>query len=350
MRTRLRFKSAGIAILFLCLYLAVRPSAAQQAGASTGTPAVPAGAPAPTPKETERPKPEEVARLQNGPAMAYKLDANWPDLPNGYNFGETSGVDIDKEGNVWVFNRGHWPMFEFSRSGKMLQAWTEEQFAVKSAHGVRVGPDGNLWCVDVAGHMVFKVSPLGKILMVIGNRQGVPGTNDALDAFNQPTNVAFAANGNIYVSDGYINGRVIEFTPEGEFVRKWGTRGKGDGMFNLVHDVTVDSKGLVYVADRTNERVQVFDETGKFLAKWSDVGAPWGICYVAKENVIYMCDGKYDRITKLSLEGKVLGQFGEWGKAAGKFDYVHGLAVDASDGSIYTVEIKNWRVQKWLRE
>ena len=144
---------------------------------------------------------------------------------------------------------------------------------------------------------------------------------------------------------------MIEVTPEGEYVRHWGTHGTGDGMFNLVHDVAVDSNGLVYVADRTNERVQIFDENGKFLRKWTDVGAPWGLYYVAKENVIYMCDGWYDRITKLSLDGKVLGMFGSWGKVPGKFDFVHGLAVDPSDDSIYTVEIKNWAsVQKWLRQ
>jgi DNA-binding beta-propeller fold protein YncE len=185
--------------------------------------------------------------------------------------------------------------------------------------------------------------------MTLGNRQGTPGNNDSHDAFDQPTNLTFAANGNIYIADGYVNGRVIEFTQDGEYVRHWGTNGKGDGMFHLVHDVTIDSKGLVYVADRVNERVQIFDETGKFLGKWTDIGSPWGICYVARENVIYMCDGKYDRVTKLSLDGKVLGMFGEWGKVAGKFDYLHGLAVDTDD-SIYTVEIKNWRVQKWIKQ
>jgi len=219
-----------------------------------------------------------------------------------------------------------------------------------SAHGVRVGPDGNLWCVDVDGHIIFKVSPQGRILMVLGNRQGNPGNDDAEDAFNRPTNIAFRANGNFYVSDGYVNSRVIEFTPEGEFVRKWGTKGQGDGMFNLVHDVTVDSKGHVYVADRLNERVQVFDENGKFLAKWTNIGAPWGVYYVAKEDAIYMCDGKYDRITKLGLDGNVLGVLSSWGKAPGKLDYVHSIAVDPTDMSIYTVEIKNWRVQKWVRQ
>ncbi len=309
-----------------------------------------AQAPAPPPgRPTDRPRADEVARLKQGPPLPYTVAADWPQMPKGYNFGEASGVDVDKQGNVWVFNRGRWPVMEFDRSGRMLQAWTDDTFRVKSAHGLRVGPDGNLWCVDVEGHVVFKMSPDGRVLMVLGNRQGVPGNNDAQDAFNRPTNLAFLPNGNFYVSDGYVNSRVIEFTPEGEYIRHWGRKGSGDGEFNLVHDVVVDSRGRVYVADRTNERIQVFDEEGKFLAKWTGIGAPWGLAYSPGEQAIYMCDGKYNRISKLNLEGQVLGVLSSWGKAPGKVDYVHSIAIDPADNSLYTVEIKNWRVQKWLR-
>lgn len=271
-------------------------------------------------------------------------------MPKGYNFGECSGVDVDKNGNVWVFNRGHWPVIEFDRSGRLLQAWPQEAFPVKSAHGLRIGPDGSIWCVDVEGHVVFKMSPEGRVLMVLGNRQGSPGNNDAEDGFNRPTNVAFRANGNFYVSDGYVNSRIVEFTPDGYYVRHWGKKGSGDGEFNLVHDVQVDSQGRVYVADRTNERIQVFDETGRFLTKWTGIGAPWGIYYVPGEEAIYMCDGKYDRIVKLNLEGQVLGVLSAYGKAPGKIDYVHGISVDSVEGALYTVEIKTWRVQKWVKK
>jgi DNA-binding beta-propeller fold protein YncE len=307
------------------------------------TPPPPAGRP------TDHPPASEVAKLKTGPALAYKVVPTWPTLPRGVNFGEVSGVDVDRQGNVWVFNRGHWPVMQFDRSGKLLQSWTEETFHVKTTHGLRVAPDGNLWCVDVDGHVVFKLSPEGRILMVLGNRQGNPGNNDAEDAFNRPTNVAFRANGNFYVSDGYVNSRVVEFNPQGEFVRKWGTKGTGEGQFNLVHDVQVDTQGRVYVADRLNERMQVFTPEGKFLAQWNGIGSPWGIYYVAKEQAIYMCDGKYNRILKLNLEGQVLGVLSSWGKAPGKVDYAHSIAVDPTDGSIYVAEIKNWRVQKWTK-
>ena len=143
---------------------------------------------------------------------------------------------------------------------------------------------------------------------------------------------------------------VIEFTADGDYVRRWGRKGTGDGEFNLVHDVQVDSRGRVYVADRTNERIQVFDESGKFLAKWTDIGSPWGIYYASKEEAIYMCDGRYDRILKLSLEGQVLGVLSSSGIAPGKLAYAHGISVDPDDSSLYTVEIKTWRVQKWVRK
>src|SRR4051812_39715164 len=162
---------------------------------------------APTPpvgRPTDHPSAAEIARLKSGSALPYKVVPTWPTLPKGYNFGEVSGVDVDRQGNVWVFNRGHWPVMQFDRAGKMLQAWSEDTFKPRSSHGLRVGPDGSLWCVDVDGHVVFKLSPEGRVLMVLGQRQGNPGNNDAEDAFNRPTDVSFRANGNIYIADGYV--------------------------------------------------------------------------------------------------------------------------------------------------
>lgn len=299
---------------------------------------------------TKGPTPESVAKLKSGPALPYKVDASWPQMPDGYNFNESSGIDVDKEGNVWVAGRGRWPVMEFSRGGKLLQAWTTDMLPLVGAHGIRVGPDGNIWVVDRDGDLVFKLNRKGHPVLILGIRQGLPGNNDAEDGFNHPTNLNFRANGNVYISDGYVNSRVIEFTPDGRYVRHWGKYGTGDGQFNLVHDVTVDSQGRVYVADRSNERVQVFDADGKFLNKWSGFGQPWGLYYVAKENAIYMCDGKYDRVTKLSLDGEVLGVLGSHGHAAGMLDSAHDIAVDTSDMSIYTAEIETWRVQKWVRQ
>src|SRR3954469_18216230 len=161
---------------------------------------------APPARGTERPEPEDVAKLKGGPALPFKANANWAQLPAGYNFGECTGVDVDKQGNVWVLNRGHWPLMQFDRNGKMLKAISVDTLNISDTHGIRVAPDGNLWCVDRDGQVLFKVSTEGRILMILGQRRTVAGNNDAKDGFNRPTNTAFRANGNIYISDGYTNG------------------------------------------------------------------------------------------------------------------------------------------------
>jgi DNA-binding beta-propeller fold protein YncE len=336
-------------VLMLASPLAQPPAVGQQAPAAPAAPAI----------RPDRPPAELAAELaqkhQSGPPLPYHLVANWPDLPKGYNFGESSGVDVDKQDNVWIANRGAWPIMEFDRAGKFLQSWNEDTVRLTpsfnhgtGSHGIRVDPDGNIWVVDVDGHLIHKYNTEGRRLMVLGTRQGIASNNDSQVGFNRPTNLWFLPNHHFYVSDGYGNSRIIEFDANGVYVRHWGTHGTADGQFNLPHAVTVDSKGLVYVADRANSRVQVFDATGKFITKWTDVGQPWAIYYVAKENAIYMCDGLYNRISKLNLEGKVLGVMSSWGKAPGKLDFAHDIAVD-SQGSIYVAEIKNLRVQKWAR-
>jgi DNA-binding beta-propeller fold protein YncE len=285
-----------------------------------------------------------AAQLKSGPPLPHKLVENWAQLPRGWNFGEASGVAVDKQDNVWVFNRGPHPVVQFDRSGKMLQAWGEDLF--RSSHGIRVDDDGNVWAVDVKGHVVFKFSPAGKVLMVLGSRQGSAGDNNSRDAFNEPTGIAFAPNGDFFVSDGYVNSRVVKFNRDGIYLTHWGRKGAADGEFNLVHDVALDSQGRVYIADRTNQRVQIFDSSGKFLGKWTDVGAPWGLTYSKRDNSMYMCDGLNNRVVKLNLDGQVQGVLGSYGKVPGKFDFAHNIAVDSA-GAIYVVEIKNWRVQKF---
>ncbi len=284
------------------------------------------------------------AQLKTGPPLPHQLVNDWAKLPKGWNFGECSGVATDKQDNVWVFNRGAHPVIQFGRNGNFLQAWPD--IKIVSSHGARVDAEGNIWLIDVKGHVVIKLNPEGRVLMILGGRQGTPGNNDSKDAFNEPTGIAFGANGDLYISDGYVNARVIKFNRDGEYITHWGKKGTGDGEFNLVHDVCLDSQERVYVADRTNQRVQIFDSNGKFLGKWTDIGAPWGLIYSRKENCIYMCDGLNNRIVKLSLEGQILGTLGSYGKTPGKLDFAHNIAVDSS-GALYVAEIKNWRVQKF---
>lgn len=284
------------------------------------------------------------AELKSGPPLPHGLVENWPQLPKGWVLGEVSGVDVDRNDNVWVFNRGAHPVIQFDKNGKMLQAWKE--VPVKSSHGIRVDPDGNVWLVDVAGHALLKFNQEGKLLMVFANPGGAPGDNDSKYAYNRPTSLAFHPNNDIYVSDGYVNQRVVRYRKNGEYVQHWGKKGTGDSEFDIAHDVTIDRSGRVYVADRTNGRVQIFDQNGKFLNKWTDLGHPWGLYYTSREDAIYMADGENNRVIKVNLDGQIQGVLGGFGKAPGKFDFAHHLAVD-STGAVYVAEIKNWRVQKF---
>lgn len=288
--------------------------------------------------------PAGAGDLAGVPTLPHRLVPDWAQLPPGWSLGEASGVSVDSSDHVWVFNRGPHPVIEFDKTGKFIQAWKEAP--VVSAHGIKVDPEGNVWLVDVKGHAVIKCDRTGRVKMVITNAGRTPGGNDDLYAFNQPTGLSFLPNGDFYVSDGYGNSRVIQYTRNGEYVRRWGRKGTGDGEFDLVHDVVAGPDGRVYVADRTNERIQVFDRQGKFLAAWSGLGAPWGLAFAEKEKALYMCDGKNNRVVKVGLDGKVLGTLGSFGKGPGRFDFAHHMAID-SEGALYVVEIKNWRVQKF---
>ena len=278
--------------------------------------------------------------------LSLKPVADWAKLPAGWNFGEVSGVSVDKNDNVWVFNRGPHGVIQFDKNGHMLQAWPE--VPIISSHGIKADPDGNIWLVDVAGHALLKFNQAGRLLTVIANAGRTAGDNTTQYAFNRPTGLAFMPQGDFFVADGYINSRVVHYSKDGDFLGQWGAKGKGDGEFDLVHDVAIDNQGKIYVADRANSRIQVFDRQGRFLAKWTEVGQPWGLAYAEKENAIYVCDGLNNRVVKVGMDGRILGTLGGFGKTLGKFDFPHHLAVD-SEGSLYVAEIKNWRVQKFAR-
>lgn len=284
-------------------------------------------------------------QLASGPPLPIKLISEWAKLPKGMYIGECSGVATDKDDNVWVFNRGKSPILKFDKTGRLLDAW--ENVPVTSSHGIKVDPDGNVWTVDVGANSVKKWARDGRMLMQIGNAGGAAGTNESKDAFNKPTGIAFEPNGDFWVSDGYVNSRVVKFNKNGEFLMQiGGKKGTGDGEFDTVHDVAIDNRGRIYVADRENRRVQIFSSEGKLINKWTNLGSPWGLAYSEKESAIYIGDGYNNRIVKVNLEGQVLGTYGQYGKIPGRFDFIHHMAVDSS-GAIYAAEIKNWRVQKF---
>jgi len=284
-----------------------------------------------------------LAQQSKIPDLPHKAVPAWPQLPGDWNFGETSGVALDSRGHVWVFNRGEHPLVEFTPEGKFVRSLCEGMFT--RSHGVRIDRDDNIWTVDVGAHTVLKLSPQGRVLLVMG-RKGTAGLGP--DSFDRPTDLAFASNGDFYVADGYGNSRVAKFSRDGKFLLDWGKKGTAEGEFNLPHAVAVDARGRVYVGDRENNRIQVFDSGGKFLAQWKHVGSPWGLDLTPDQR-LYMADGRANRVLVLNLDGQILGSLGGPGKAPGQFAYAHALAV-SKGGDIYTAEILNWRAQKFAKQ
>jgi DNA-binding beta-propeller fold protein YncE len=278
------------------------------------------------------------------PRADYRVVPDFPQLPTGVRLMAVSGVAIDSKGDIFVFHRGVGnadPILVFDPSGKFLRSFGKGLF--KSAHGLRIDAHDNLWTTDNADHIVIKMDHDGRVLMTLGQR-GVSGEDDK--HFNKPTDVAVADNGDFFVSDGYGNSRVVKFNRDGKYLMAWGKKGKGEGEFNLPHAIRIDSKGLLYVADRENDRVQVFDQQGKFQRQFGGF-APFGL-FLTKSDEIYIADGRANRILHLSAEGKELETWGKRGPEAGNFFMPHGIAVSA-DGSVYVSEIDGKRVQKFVR-
>lgn len=240
----------------------------------------------------------------NSQPNPYRTIENWAKLPEGRTWGSTSGVGVDRNGNIWVAERcganscaGRTDpsILEFDRSGKLLRSFGASLFIFP--HGLTVDQDGNVWVTDGQGkegkgHQVFKFSPDGKILMTLG-KAGVAG--DGPDTFNQPNAVTIASNGDIFISDGHSpgsgNARVVKFSKDGKFMKQWGGHGSGPGQFEMPHALAFDSKGRLFVGDRGNNRIQIFDQDGKFLEEWKQFSRPSGI-FIDQNDTIYVADSE----------------------------------------------------------
>lgn len=270
----------------------------------------------------------------------YRPVADWLKLPDTVKLGAVSAVATDSADRVYIFHRGKQPILVFDKDGKYLRSWGDD--AVKTAHGLRIDREDNIWVTDIGNHQVLKFDASGKLLLSLG-KKGKPG--DATDQFDRPTDVAFTPSGDFYVSDGYGNSRVLKFSHDGKLVKQWGKKGKGEGEFNLPHAICLDEKGRVYVGDRENNRVQVFDADGKFIAQLKESGAPFGL-FLSKDR-LFVADGRAHWVKVLDLQGKTLGRWGEMGQGAGQFKLPHMLCVD-SQGAIYVAEVNGQRVQKFV--
>jgi hypothetical protein len=310
-------------------------------------------------------------------------------------FGECSGVALNSRGHIFVLSRGNTSgpaygaaaaqLLEFAPDGRFIREIGRNLYAWSFAHTVKIDPQDNIWVTDKGSDMVIKFTPEGRVAMVFGRKQEASdeGTaplkhpNPPLPAepgrFRQVTDVAWDRAGNTYISDGYINSRVAKVDKEGNWLKSWGDRGTGPGQFHTPHSIAVDPQDRIYVADRSNRRIQVFDTDGKFLRQFTiDVpvpvgarpaignvpdeatiaegtfapGSPWAICISPGPNpVLYSSDAYPGRIYKLTLEGELLGVLGESGKQLKQFGWIHEMACPAPN-TLFVAELLNWRVQK----
>jgi DNA-binding beta-propeller fold protein YncE len=277
-------------------------------------------------------------RFQPVPELGYRVVPDFFKLPIGMNFGEASAVALNSKGHIFVFHRTNPMLIEFDERGKFLRSIGEGLF--DHPHGLRIDADDNIWTTDDGNHLVLKLNPAGRVLLVLG-RKNWGAEADWL--FNRPTDVAFGKNGEIFVSDGYSNSRVVKFDRQGNFIKSWGKFGTGLSEFSLPHSIVIDAAGRVYVADRENMRIQIFDQEGNFLEEWTDIGYPYGL-FVTRDQHIWMADGGFGRVIELDQSGKILGALGEPGRAPGQFGWPHMLAL-GPDGKIYVADILNWRFQ-----
>jgi len=334
---------------------------------------------------------------QTVPNIAYESVPNPLRLPTNMYFGEVSGVAVNSKGHVFALSRGNTSgpayaaaatqLLEFDGKGQFIREIGKNLYAWSFAHTVKVDPSDNIWVTDKGSDMVIKFDPEGRVVMVFGRKQEASDEDTAPlkhpkpplppedGRFRQVTDVAWDKAGNAYISDGYINSRVAKVDKDGNWVKSWGEPGKEPGQLNTPHSIATDANDNVYVADRGNRRIQVFDKDGKFLrqividvpvppdakpaiGKIPDEamisrgtfapGTPWSICITPPpRQVLYSSDAWPGRIYKLSLEGKLLGMLGQSGKQLKQFGWIHAIACP-SENVLYVAELLNWRVQKLL--
>ena len=329
------------------------------------------------------------------PAISFTSVPNYPNLPPGMNLGEVAGVAINSKAHVFVFSRSNSAtgpafgaaaaqLFEFDQNGNYVGEIGKGLYAWSEAHSVRIDKDDNIWAIDKGSNMVVKFNPQGRVVWVFGRRQEAADGAEPLGHpdpplapvdgnFRQPTDVAWDSRGNIYITDGYVNSRVAKFDKNGDWAKSWGTKGTGPGQFIIPHAIAIDRQDNIYVGDRSNRRIQVFDTEGNFKRMFSIdvppdptsravngvtptgenlkrvIGAPNSICITpGPTQILFVGESTYPaRIFKVSLEGQVLGVIGRSGRNVGQFSGAHALACP-SEHELYVAETSTWRVQKLL--
>ncbi len=285
------------------------------------------------------------------PQLPFRVVENFLKLPDGVYMAEVVGVSVDSKGRVVVANRGKLPLMEFNADGTYVRSFGDG-LPFEGPHSVRHDAQDNLWYIDAGTNLVVKFDADKRLQMVLGRRPEpwtwlthvIERAAPAPQFFYQPTDVTWGADGSIFVSDGYGNSRVAKFNRDGVLVKHWGERGTGAGEFNTPHSIVSDAKGTLYVADRQNGRIQVFDADGTFRQQWRLGGNPWSICITpGPKQVLFV--GSVGRVFKVDLNGKELGVLGRFGRVPGTFDWVHAVACP-DEHTLYAAQELSWRLDK----
>jgi len=310
------------------------------------------------------------AKATNVPEIPYESVANFFKMPPNIYFGEGIGVATNSKGHVFVYTRsGDTRLFEFDQNGTYVREIGQGLYGFVFAHAVRVDKDDNVWVVDEGSNMVIKFNPQGRVVLTIGRRpeavdeltnftgQGAYSGANKPYSFSRPTDVAWDAQGNVFVSDGYGDSRVAKYDKSGRFVKSAGTRGNQPGQLNLPHTLAADAQGNIYIGDRSNARIQVWDNDLNFKAIYDTVGSPWAVCvspgphqYLFVSNSIpdngdSRLAAQTGEIYKMELDGTIVGKFGKAGKALKEFSTVHEIDC-RNPNELFVSEITDWRVQK----
>lgn len=280
----------------------------------------------------------------------YAVEPGWAKMPDDWILADVGGIGVDKRDQVYVFNRGNHPMTVFDRSGNITRSWGEGQF--KRPHAVHLAPDETIYCADEGDHVIRRCTLDGEVLSTLGT-PGEPAEEFSGKPFNRCTQTALTPDGDILVADGYGNARVHKFAPDGRWKLSWGDFGTDPGQFNVVHNIACDADGFVYIADRENYRIQVFDTDGKFVTQWNNLFRPCGLLMHGTRNPIFFVGelGPFlainrrfpnigPRISILDHQGRLLGRLGapHAGVQDGAFIAPHTLAID-SHGDLYLGEV-----------
>jgi hypothetical protein len=314
---------------------------------------------------------QNKAKAENVPVIPHTSVPNFFKLPPDLYFGEGIGIATNSKGNVFVYHRsGDTRLFEFDSNGNFVKEWGIGVYGLEFAHQVRVDAQDNVWIVDEGTNMVIKFNPQGRVVMVLGRRPepvaGATQTNtpegpvlNQKYKFGRPTDVTWDAQGNIFISDGYVNSRVVKYDKNGRFIAQYaGERGPGPNQLNTPHSITSDAKGNIYVADRGNQRIIVLNNDLTYKATYDNVGNPWAVCVSqGPHQYLFASNSNPDsnspasswditgEIYKMELDGTIIGKFGKAGKGLGEFSTVHEMDCRNPD-QLFVSEISAWRAQK----